>query len=452
MILKSNKKSSSSVAVIGAGLAGSEAALVLADLGIEVALYEMRPKRMTPAHKTGLPAELVCSNSFKSDKLPTAHGILKAELSLLKSPLIAVAKEVRVPAGSALAVDREKFSHRVNRLIAGHPEISVMINELDRPPAEHLFCIIAAGPLASDALTAWLTENLSSESLSFYDAIAPIVSADSINMDKAFYASRWDEGSPDYCNCPFTEEEYGVFYDALVSADRVRKHDFENESFFEACLPIEVLAQREFGALLFGPLRPVGITDPRTGKRPFAVCQLRKENAAGESLGMVGFQTRMTVPEQKRILRFIPGLENAEILRYGSIHRNTYLNSPLLLEKDLSFKKKGNIFLAGQICGSEGYTESIATGHMAAIFTWAKITKNTIHTFPPTTAFGALLRHVTQLQGKRFTPSNINYGLFEPLFLSGKRRLKKAKKRELMCERALEDMQKWIYENIPDTK
>jgi len=297
-----------------------------------------------------------------------------------------------------------------------------------------------------------LRESFSSESLHFYDAIAPIVSADSVNMDKAFYASRWDRGSPDYCNCPFTEEEYRVFYDALVSADRVRKHDFENESFFEACLPVEVLAQRDYGALLFGPLRPVGITDPKTGKRPFAVCQLRKENAAGESLGMVGFQTRMTVPEQRRILQLVPGMEKAEILRYGSIHRNTYLNSPLLLSGDLSFKKKETVFLAGQICGSEGYTESIATGHMAALFTWARITNSILHAIPPTTACGALLRHVTQSPERRFTPSNINYGLFEPLLLHGKKRLTKAKKREMMCERALKDMQNWIYESLPDSK
>ena len=448
MTRKSNKRGSSSVAIIGAGLAGSEAALVLADLGIEVVLYEMRPERMTPAHTSGMPAELVCSNSLKSEMLNTAHGILKAELSLLKSPIIAVAKEARIPAGSALAVDRDRFSRSVNKKILEHPKITLEIGEVTEPPSAHPFCIIAAGPLASDRLATWLSKNFSSESMNYYDAIAPIISADSINMSKAFYASRWGKGGADYCNCPFTEEEYRVFYDALISADRAKKHDFEDENFFEACLPIEVLAQRGYDALVFGALRPVGLTDPNTGKRSFAVCQLRKENAAGESLGMVGFQTRMTIREQKRVLRRIPGLENAEFLRYGSIHRNTYLNSPSLLSGDLSFKNKSTIFLAGQICGSEGYTESIATGNMAAIFAWARISGHTLSPLPITTACGALLNHVTNSREKKFTPSNINFGLFAPISTSGKKRLTKAKKRERLCERALEDMQMWINKNL----
>ena len=447
MVLNTNSEISSTVAVIGAGLAGSEAALVLADSGIDVILYEMRPGRMTPAHTSGLPAELVCSNSLKSEMLNTAHGILKAELSLLNSPLIAVAREVRVPAGSALAVDREKFSSRVNKRILEHPKITLETGEVAEPPSAHPFCIIAAGPLASDKLTAWLCNNFSSDSLNYYDAIAPIISTDSINMGKVFYASRWGKGGADYCNCPFTEDEYRDFYDALISADRTRKHDFEDENFFEACLPIEVLAQRGYESLLFGALKPVGFTDPNTGNRPFAVCQLRKENVAGESVGMVGFQTRMTISEQKRVLRLIPGLENAEFLRYGSIHRNTFLNSPSLLSEDLSFKNRSTIFLAGQICGSEGYTESIATGNMAAIFVWARINGHTLSPLPLTTACGALLNHVTNSREKKFTPGNINFGLFAPISTSGKRRLPKVVKRERMSERALEDMKKWIDKN-----
>ncbi len=439
--------SSSSIAVIGAGLAGSEAALVLARRGIPVDLYEMRPDRMPPAHKTEYPAELVCSNSFKSDQLPTAHGLLKMELSLLESPLLAIAGDTRIPAGSALAVDREKFSRRVNELLAIDSHIVIKRCECDKPPEGHPLCIIAAGPLVSASLTKWLSETFSSGSLHFYDAIAPIVSADSIDISKAFLANRWEKGGADYYNCPFTEEEYHTFYDALISADRVKSRKFENECFFEACLPIEVVAQRGYDALPFGTLRPVGLTDPRTGKRPFAVCQLRKENAMGESYGMVGFQTRMTISEQKRILRLIPGLEHAEFLRYGSIHRNTFLNSPSLLADDLSFRTNGTLFLGGQICGNEGYTESIATGHLAALFAWARIMNKTLSPIPITTACGALLRYVTKSDRKQFTPSNINFGLFEPLLQGGKKKLTKTDKRQQLCERALQDMKEWIEQN-----
>ncbi len=440
------RSSTSSVAIVGAGLAGSEAALVLARKGIPVTVFEMRPGRMTPAHKTDKPAELVCSNSLKSDELPTAPGILKAELAMLGSPLLTAARKYRVPAGTALAVDREKFSREIHEQISSHPLITLQRRECTRPPEDFQYCILTAGPLVSESLTEWLQKTFSVDSLHFYDAIAPIISADSVNENKAFYASRYGKGSDDYCNCPFTEEEYRVFYDAVIAADKVKRHDFEQEHFFEACLPIEVIAQRGYTALPFGAMRPVGLINPHTGERPFAVCQLRKENAAGESLNMVGFQTRMTVGEQKRVLRLIPGLEHAEFLRFGSIHRNTYLQSPALLETDFSFRKKRSLFLAGQLCGNEGYTESIATGHLVALFCWLRLTKKVVLPPPPTTACGALLKHITQSAEKKFTPSNCNFGLFEPLPLSEKRKPKKKEKRLLMCERALQEMKLWITE------
>ncbi|MCX7727325.1 MAG: methylenetetrahydrofolate--tRNA-(uracil(54)-C(5))-methyltransferase (FADH(2)-oxidizing) TrmFO, partial [Chitinispirillaceae bacterium] len=353
------------VYIIGAGLAGCESALVLARKGVNVVLFEARPKVMTPAHKTSLPAELVCSNSFKSDVLPSAHALLKLELRALKSPLLEVADATSIPAGSALAVDRERFSLKVKELIFSYSNITYVEEEVSEPPQDG-YTIIAAGPLVSEKLTEWMVRTFSTKSLHFYDAIAPIISADSINYSKVFFASRRDCGSKDYLNCPFTEEEYRIFYEELCKADSVVAHSFEKESFFEACLPIEVIAKRGYLSLVFGPLRPVGLIDPNSRKRPFAVCQLRKENISGESYNMVGFQTRLKIQEQKRVFRLIPGLENAEFLRFGSIHRNTYLDSPALLNSDLSFKKITNLFLAGQLCGNEGYTESIATGHLAA--------------------------------------------------------------------------------------
>ncbi len=440
-------RKSSAVAIIGAGLAGSEAALVLAQKGIEVELFEMRPLRTTPAHTTGLPAELVCSNSFKSDLLPGAHGLLKAELALLKSPLLAAAQQTRVPAGSALAVDREQFSLLIDKQLSENPRITITRQELPAPPAGPGLCIITAGPLVSEALASWLAQTCSAGGLYFYDAIAPIVSADSIDMHTAFYAARWGRGGDDYCNCPFTEEQYRVFYDALTEADKVEKRHFEDEKYFEACLPVEEIARRSHDALLFGPLRPVGLTDPRTGKRPYAVCQLRKENRAGLSLNMVGFQTRMTIGAQKRVFRLIPGLELAEFMRYGSVHRNTYVNSPSVLEKDLSFKNNGSVFCAGQLCGSEGYTESIATGHWAALFAWCRMLGREAVLPPATTACGGLLRHVTRPCDRGFTPSNINFGLIEPLPAPEKGKIGKEHKNRLVCERALHDMESWIAKN-----
>ena len=440
--------SAQKVAIIGAGLAGSEAALTLARLGINVVLYEMRPYTMTPAHKTDLPAELVCSNSFKSDQLSSAHGILKAELNLLKSPLLEAAEKTKIPAGSALAVDRANFSRCVHEMLHSYPNITFKTYEVKRPPNNCDFCLITAGPLVTRPLTDWLTKLDSSDTLYFYDAIAPIISFDSIDMDIAFFASRWNKDSADYCNCPLTEDQYKIFYDALIHADKLKSHHFENKNFFEACLPIEIVASRGFLSLPFGIMKPVGLTDPRTSKRPFAVCQLRKENTGGESYNMVGFQTRMTYKEQDRVLRLIPGLNNAEFLRYGSIHRNTYINSPKLLSNDLSLKKNKNVFVAGQLCGNEGYTESITTGHLAALFIWSRIKNIWFTPLKSTTSCGALLNYITQSKEKRFTPTNVNFGLFSPIQLQKRAKISKKDKRKFIALRALADVEKWVKENL----
>jgi len=436
--------SHSKVAVIGAGLAGSEAALVLARFGVQVTLFESRPNYQPPAHLTALPAELVCSNSLKSCLLPSAHGLLKAELSHLESPLIAAAYKAALPAGSALAVNREQFSHEVMSLISAAAAITFVRKEITSIPEGFDAVLIAAGPLCSPALTTWIAENISADALNFYDAIAPIIAHDSIDFSIAFSASRWEEGEGDYINCPFNEEEYRAFYDALREADTVTARSFENSRFFESCLPIEVAAARDYKALTFGPLRPIGIDDPRTGRWPFAICQLRKEQVSGESYNMVGFQTRLTIPEQKRVFRLIPGLANAEFLRYGSIHRNTYLNSPVLLSGDLSFKKYPSLFLAGQLCGNEGYTESIATGHLAARAIVSRLTNAPWNPPPLQSALGAMLNHVIYSPDKIFTPSNINFGLFPPLeTTTTRRKIGKKEKHQLLCDRALEAIKKW---------
>lgn len=432
-----------SVGIIGAGLAGSEAALVLARAGVPVVLYEMRPGVMTPAHKTALPAELVCSNSLKSIAPPSAHGVLKEELRMLGSPLLETALRCSVPAGSALAVDRRLFSEQVQQQLERSANVTVVRAECREPPPEHELCIVAAGPLASEALTGWLTATFSSDALSFYDAIAPVVAADSLDYSVVFTASRHQTEGGDYLNCPFSEQQYRRFHEALVQADEIAAHEFENARFFEACLPVEVIARRGYQSLAFGPLRPIGLVDPATGRRPFAVCQLRRETRSGESYSLVGFQTRLRMGEQRRVFRMIPGLENAEFLRYGSIHRNTYLCSPRLLRPDLSFRERPDVFLAGQLCGSEGYTENIVTGHACALSVLARLAGDELVPPPDTTAVGALLHHVCAAEMTPFTPSNVNFGLFAPLDHGGKR-VPKRRKKELVRERALRDMAQWI--------
>jgi methylenetetrahydrofolate--tRNA-(uracil-5-)-methyltransferase len=432
----------SKVAVIGAGLAGCEAALVAAQKGLSVDVFEMRPGRMTPAHATDLPAELVCSNSFKSVRLHSGHGVLKAELAILQSPLLDAAQRSAVPAGSALAVDRLAFSREVAGRFAGEPRVRLIRIEVAAPPEGYGACIVAAGPLVADSLAQWLAGRGRAACFHFYDAIAPIVSAESIDRSVVFLASRRETDGSDYLNCPFTEEEYRRFYNALREADRTLAHHFESERFFEACLPIEVLAQRGDRALAFGPLKPIGLLDPRSGKRPYAVCQLRRENEAGTCYNLVGFQTRLTIPGQKTVFSMIPGLANAEFLRFGSIHRNTYLDSPELLSADLAFRDNPSVFLAGQICGSEGYTESIATGHLAALFAWSRLVGRPLPPLPRESALGSLLHHVTGSRVRPFTPSNIHFGLFPPLPDNGKRVRGKAN-RELLCERALTAIREW---------
>ena len=433
-----------SVEIIGAGLAGCEAALTLAAGGVRVELVEMRPGKTTPAHTTGLPAELVCSNSLKSNEPPSAQSLLKEELRLLQSPLLACAAASAVPAGSALAVDRLLFSRSVQNAIDALPGITYARREALQPSETHALNIIAAGPLVSEGLAQWLAAAFSSRALHFYDAIAPIVSLDSIDTSIAFYASRRHPENTDYLNCPFTEEEYGRFYDALISADRAASRSFEHDVYFEACLPLEVIAGRGRQSLAFGPLKPIGFIDPRTGRLPFAVCQLRRETNDGVGFGMVAFQTRLTIAGQQSVFRLIPGMAQAEFLRYGSCHRNSFMDSPALLSSDFSFKQRPELFLAGQLCGNEGYVESIATGHLAALFTMARLRGLLLPPPPVTTACGALLRHITLSEIKPFTPSSFHFGLLPALETGEKKKVGKKQRHELLCQRALADFRGWV--------
>ncbi|MCX7680575.1 MAG: FADH(2)-oxidizing methylenetetrahydrofolate--tRNA-(uracil(54)-C(5))-methyltransferase TrmFO [Anaerolineae bacterium] len=403
------------VTIIGGGLAGSEAAWQAAAQGAEVLLYEMRPLKMTPAHVSGQLAELVCSNSLGSDLPDRAAGLLKAELRQLGSLLLACADETRVPAGGALAVDRQRFAEEVTRRITSHPRIRLIRAEVTAIPSGPT--VIATGPLTSDALAAAIAELTGQEHLYFYDALAPIVTVESIDMSVAFRASRYGTGEADYINCPMTREEYERFVEALVTAERIPLREFEREDsrFFEACLPIEVLAARGRDALAFGPLRPVGLTDPRTGKRPYAVVQLRQDNLAGTLYNIVGFQTNLRYSEQERVFRMIPGLEHAEFVRYGQMHRNTFINAPLLLEPTMAFRKRPDLFFAGQITGVEGYVGSIGSGWVAGVNA-ARIAQG-YHpvTLPPTTMLGALCHYISRADPASFQPMKANFGLLPEL-------------------------------------
>ena len=427
------------VVVIGGGLAGSEAAWQAANHGAKVTLYEMRPKESTQAHKTGYLAELVCSNSLGSTDILNAPGILKEEMRRLNSLVIRVADEVRVPAGSALAVDRDQFSQKITQALESHPNVRILREEIKEIPTDCL-CILATGPLTSDALANAIRELTHTKHLYFFDAISPIIDADSIDMDKVFRASRYDKGTADYLNCPMDEATYGAFYDAMIKAEKVQPKDFEKVPYFEGCIPIEVMAERGKQTMLFGPLKPVGLEDPKTGKRPHAVVQLRPENAHGTCYNMVGFQTKLTYPEQRRVFRMIPGLENVEFLRLGSLHRNTFINSPQLLRDTLQLKVRGTAFFAGQLVGVEGYTESAAMGGLAGINAARGLAGLSLVTPPPTTAHGSLLTYITTTDPRHFQPINTNFGLFPPL--AGNIRDKEQKRRKI-GQRALEDLEAW---------
>ncbi len=423
--------------VIGGGLAGSEAAWQAAKRGIKVRLFEMRPVKFTEAHKTGLLGELVCSNSLRSAAILSAPGLLKKELEMADSLIMKAAGMSRVPAGSAFAVDREAFSGFVTDAIAGNAYVEVMTEEVREIPDGP--CIIATGPLTSASMADALGRAIGQGYLYFYDAIAPIVDAGSIDYEKVYFASRYGKGGDDYINCPLTKEQYEAFLDALLEADRVNLRDFERERFFEGCMPVEVMALRGRDTLRFGPLKPVGLKDPKTGKEPHAVIQLRPEKRDGSAYNMVGFQTRIKWHEQKKVFRMIPGLEKAEFFRYGSVHRNTFINSPLLLRRDLSLKRRDDVYIAGQITGVEGYIESTAMGLIAGINAARRLKGEEALEVPETTAHGSLINHITS-PSKDFQPSNINFGLFPPLNSAKGREAKK----RMIVERALRDWEDYL--------
>jgi methylenetetrahydrofolate--tRNA-(uracil-5-)-methyltransferase len=422
------------IVIIGGGLAGSEAAWQIARQGEKVRLYEMRPMRQTPAHQTAQLAEIVCSNSFKSDQPYNASWLLKEELRRLGSVLIRIAEAARVPAGSALAVDREKFAALVTETISNEPNIELIREEVPQIPAEGVV-VIASGPLTSESLSESIREFCGSENLFFYDAISPIVDADTIDRSKVYRASRYGKAADDYLNCPMIRDEYNAFYEALITAESVAIHDFEEAHYFESCLPIEELARRGRDTLRFGPMRPVGLDDPKTGRAPYAVVQLRQEDLMQSSYNIVGFQNHLKFVEQKRIFRMIPGLENAEFLRLGQIHRNTYIDAPRALLPTLAARRDPRVFFAGQLAGTEGYIENVASGLIAGINAVRTLRGEESLVLPPETAIGALCRYVSTPQ-KHFAPMNINFGLLPPIDVP--RRAAKTEKQRLLCERALE--------------
>ena len=402
------------VIVIGAGLAGSEAAWQLAKRGVNVDLYEMRPKKMTPAHKTQNFAELVCSNSLRANNITNAVGLLKEEMRRLDSLIIKCADATQVPAGGALAVDRDKFSEMITETIKNHPNINVIEEEITQIPKDDIPVVVATGPLTSDALSQDIRTYTKQEGLYFYDAAAPIIEKDSIDMNKVYLKSRYDKGEAAYLNCPMTKDEFFNFYNALINAEAAPLKEFEKEIYFEGCMPFEEMAKRGEKTLLFGPMKPVGLEDPKTDKRPYAVVQLRQDNSEGTLYNIVGFQTHLKWGEQKRIINLIPGLENANIVRYGVMHRNTYLNSPQLLEKTYKLKEEKNIYFAGQMTGVEGYVESAASGIVAALNAlYNQEDKQII--FPTETMIGAMANYIVDNTSKNFQPMNANFGIIKPL-------------------------------------
>jgi len=435
---------SNSLHVIGGGLAGSEAAWQLAERGCGVVLHEMRPVHKTPAHQTDRFAELVCSNTFKSTETSNAHGLLKAEMRLLGSMVLEAADLARVPGGTALTVDRDVFAAAVTERVTSHPLIEVVRDEVTAIPSPG---IIATGPLTSEALSESIRARTGSDALSFYDAIAPIVAYDSVDHGIVFRASRYgketmegagDEGA--YLNCPMSREEYEAFLDALTTADQYRTHEFDQVPYFEGCMPIEVMAQRGRETLRFGPMKPVGLEDPRTGRRPWAVVQLRQEDRAGAMWNLVGFQTRLRIPEQQRVFRMIPGLANADFFRYGQIHRNAYLNAPACLTPHLSLRDDPMVLFAGQLTGVEGYTESTAAGLIAGINMSRMLRGEEPLLPPPITMLGALYRYLREADPRYFQPMNANFGLIDPLEVEVR---DKRRKKELLAERSLAELARW---------
>ena len=426
-----------SAVVVGGGLAGSEAAWALANRGVAVTLQEMRPAVSTPAHQTGCLAELVCSNSFKSVELVNAHGLLKAELRMLGSLLLECADRARVPGGSALVVDRKVFSEDVDARIRAHPGITIRTGEATELPGPG---VVATGPLTSESLAAAISARLGTTALAFYDSIAPIVSDESLDHDRLYRLSRYGKGDgDDYLNAPLSREEYEGFIAALTAADQYQGHDFDEVPYFEGCLPVEEMARRGPETLRFGPMKPVGLPDPRSGREPHAVVQLRREDKAGQMWNMVGFQTRLRIPEQQKVFRSIPGLGSAEFLRYGSIHRNAYINSPQSLGPGLATREGAPVFFAGQLTGVEGYTESLGTGILAGINLHRRLTGREIAVPPPATMLGGLLRYLREADPKHFQPMNANFGLLDPLPGT----VKKADKRGALVERALAEFGVW---------
>jgi methylenetetrahydrofolate--tRNA-(uracil-5-)-methyltransferase len=430
------------VTVIGGGLAGSEAAWQLARRGVDVELWEMRPDRSTEAHATSQLAELVCSNSFRDDSMGTAVGVLKQEMRRLDSLIMRVADAVRVPAGGALAVDRVRFAEEVTAAVEGLERVTVRRGEITSLPSEGVV-IVATGPLTSPALSEEIGRRLGTDHLYFYDAISPIITAESIDMEIAFRAARYGKGGDDYINCPLDQEQYERLVAEILAADKMPAKGFERCIYFEGCMPVEEIARRGPRTLAFGPMKPVGLDDPRTGRRPHAVLQLRQDDTAGRLYSMVGFQTKMTYPEQRRVFRMIPGLENAEFVRLGSLHRNTYIDAPKTMAPTLELRDASGLFIAGQLVGVEGYVESAATGLFAGINAARRVRGAAPLLMPPSTALGSLLGYISDAERRDFQPMNANYGLFPPL----NERLRGREKKQALGRRALVDLDAWLRES-----
>ena len=432
------------VIIIGAGLAGSEAALQLAKQNIDVDLYEMRPVKTTGAHKTDKYAEFVCSNSLGSSDVTNASGLLKKEMQILGGELINIAFDNAVPAGNALAIDREGFSEKVTELIENNPHINVIKEEITEIPQDKNV-IIASGPLTSDDLANSIKEFTKNEHLHFFDAIAPIIEKDSINFDKAFYASRYNKGEASYINCPMNKDEYEKFYNFLINAPKIELKEFEkNAKFFESCLPVEVFASRGVDTLRFGPMKPVGLVDDRTGEKNYAVVQLRQDNSAKTLYNIVGFQTNLKWPAQKELIKLIPGLENANIMRYGVMHRNTFINSPQVLNPTLQTRNRENLFFAGQITGTEGYTESIASGLLAGLNMAKYIKGEELLTLPTETMLGALMNYITNPEQTKFQPINSNWAIVKEIDLPKQIRKNKKEKNTILSNRSIETLTEFL--------